>query len=382
MTLKTLSRQKLNLLQQPKMLIKGVRNQPPINRRAPPVEEIDLEKTRCKVRSWKETGEEPRTANGQARNANRPRYIPEIIDNLMEFTSHPWFEENETRPRSLCVFFQCCACLGSSKPHHFVCEPWPTDAKQQPLIRMTSRRTSCPRTGKQSDPIDKGKVKEKRPAKDEAESRSDPKLEEALRKAKDEEERRVELHLKRGEDALRFNAVPGMKENSTEYLTKLENTEDHYTWIASLIAAGTPTWVTDGGFGHPKIQDEMNSKLKKRGREPVVSHAFETDMGIDSQDLEHRVSKLDSIGAREALTARKVDMRKVKTDVQQLQPNLSIFNVLLTKDEVSEEERAETYEERAGGGAGAGPSSRAPIGEDVATTKTTTLAQSEEAKDT
>ncbi|MCD7472033.1 hypothetical protein HAX54_012859 [Datura stramonium] len=32
-----------------------------------------------------------------------------------------------------------------------------------------------------------------------------------------------------------------------------------------------------------KIQDEINPKLKKRKRAPVVAHAFETDMGIDSQ---------------------------------------------------------------------------------------------------
>ncbi|MCD7446286.1 hypothetical protein HAX54_000096 [Datura stramonium] len=128
----------------------GLRNQPPINRHAPPTEETGLEQTgsgrvlgpmketraeeiddeeenlpklvvadkpvvnnvnldeiekhpvvakedacekekeketpkinqerRNKVRSWKEMREEPRTANGQVRNADRPCYIPEMAD--------------------------------------------------------------------------------------------------------------------------------------------------------------------------------------------------------------------------------------------------------------------------------------------------------------
>ncbi|MCD9558461.1 hypothetical protein HAX54_015842 [Datura stramonium] len=100
---------------------------------------------------------------------------------------------------------------------------------------MTSRRTSRPRTRKQNDPTDN---------------------EEALHKAKEDEEIKVKLHRKRGKDALRFNSILGIKErayfddddaNATEYLTRLENPEDHYTWVASWIAAGTPVWVKDGG---------------------------------------------------------------------------------------------------------------------------------------
>ncbi|MCD9639204.1 hypothetical protein HAX54_023582 [Datura stramonium] len=263
---------------------------------------------------------------------------------------------------------------------------------------------------------------------------------------------------------------------ATEYLAKLENQEEHYTWIAFLLATSTPTWVTDGGqiykrdlriqakqwnsyqckgyhcnrnkrssststylssissvshdasvvkiertyeniWGNQvleiiKIQDKMNLKMKKRKREPVVSHAFETDMGIDSQvanmtvqnntrltsliehmpemmkraikkdlalvhfkiqDLEHTVSKLEDIGAREALAVLKADMSKVKIDVQQLQSNMSIFDAPLPKDEVFEEERAEIDEEDLEEEqVGAGPSSRAPVGEDAATTATTT----------
>ncbi|MCE3216308.1 hypothetical protein HAX54_006074 [Datura stramonium] len=58
----------------------------------------------------------------------------------------------------------------------------------------------------------KGKGKEKKPTEAKAESESDPELEEALRKAKEDEERRPQLRYKRGKDALRFNIVHGMKE--------------------------------------------------------------------------------------------------------------------------------------------------------------------------
>ncbi|MCD7461258.1 hypothetical protein HAX54_045751 [Datura stramonium] len=161
--------------------------------------------------------------------------------------------------------------------------------------------------------MDKGKEKEKRSTG--AESDSDPEFEEALRKTKEDEERRAELHHKRGEDVLRFNDVSGIKEkffegiqntnfneekkfslngiekdfpnilhqieeiywqiftlppgryypqlvkvkgikvecsakainktyfddddvDATDYLAKLENLDNHYTWIASLIEVG------------------------------------------------------------------------------------------------------------------------------------------------
>ncbi|MCD9560339.1 hypothetical protein HAX54_018958, partial [Datura stramonium] len=126
-----------------------------------------------------------------------------------------------------------------------------------------------------------------------------------------------------------------------------------------------------------KIRDDMNpKKKKKRKREPMISHASETTVGIDSQavanmtmqnntrltsliehipnmikraidkalapvhikiqDLEHRVSELEGIGTREALAVLKADMSK---------PDLSIFDALLLEDEVFEDERAETDEE-------------------------------------
>ncbi|MCD9558475.1 hypothetical protein HAX54_015862, partial [Datura stramonium] len=61
--------------------------------------------------------------------------------------------------------------------------PW--SAKKEARPRMLPRRTSRPHTRNKSDPTDKGKKKEKRPIEEETESRTDPKLEEALRKAKE-----------------------------------------------------------------------------------------------------------------------------------------------------------------------------------------------------
>ncbi|MCD7461480.1 hypothetical protein HAX54_046210 [Datura stramonium] len=53
-------------------------------------------------------------------------------------------------------------------------------------------------------------------AKEEAESASNPELEEALRKAKEDKERKAKLRRKRGEEALQFNVVPGIKKMSFE----------------------------------------------------------------------------------------------------------------------------------------------------------------------
>ncbi|MCD7457943.1 hypothetical protein HAX54_036630 [Datura stramonium] len=156
--------------------------------------------------------------------------------------------------------------------------------------------------------------------------------------------------------------------DATDYLAKMENPGNHYTWIASLITT-----------------DEMNPKMKKRKREPTVAHVSETELGIGSQ-VEHtqaadaqpltsdtpsatqstqytsatrcsssslrpnsrlgdRISKLEGIDVREALAALKTDMSRVKTDFQQLQPDLSIFDAPLPKDEVFEDERVDTDEE-------------------------------------
>ncbi|MCD7473263.1 hypothetical protein HAX54_014997 [Datura stramonium] len=232
---------------------------------------------------------------------------------------------------------------------------------------MTPQRTSRPRTGKQSYPTDKGKGKEKRPAKAEPESGSDPKLEESLRKAKEDQEKRAELHRRYFPKLVpEFYASYGAAQKHQKVTSPLrsrlclEKVKDRYTWIAALIAAGTPTWVKDGGqiyksdlnvqakhwLGHShqcrryychrnerssstktylssipnvvtnlchdtgvpeierideniwvtqvvditKIQDEMNPKLKKRKREPVVPHASKTAIGIESEIVPNHVA--------------------------------------------------------------------------------------------
>ncbi|MCD9641414.1 hypothetical protein HAX54_027589, partial [Datura stramonium] len=169
---------------------------------------------------------------------------------------------------------------------------------------MTSQRSSPTRASKQSDPKDKG---------------------EALHTMKKDKERQAELRRKRGEDALRFNNIPGMKENffewkqnknfneekfyasrgttqkhqkatgplrsrpclekvkvraiqvycsskaikmayfdddnaeATDYLAKLENMNNYYTWITSLIAASTLAWATEGG---QIFKSDLNIQIK------------------------------------------------------------------------------------------------------------------------
>ncbi|MCD7446227.1 hypothetical protein HAX54_048425 [Datura stramonium] len=344
---------------------------------------------------------------------------------------------------------------------------WPADPQAQPRTSMNSQGNSYRRTVKQSDHADNSKKKEKRPV-----------------------DAEVDLGLARNwknpfanENAINKAYFYEDDANATEYLAKLENPEDHYIWVTSLIAAGIhinvgdniaiemrdralqahtsipfPVLVTnlcrDIGdleierineniwanqvIDITKIQDEMNPKLKKIKRELVVPHVSKTSMGIESQvvhdhvadaqsssfdtpvapsqpsvvaawmELEHRVSELEGVGTREALAALKAGMSKVKTDVQQLQPDLSIFDAPLPEDEVLEDERAETNEEELEEEhvkkeldeerqvematqrsmddvialmVGAGPSSCAPVGEDVYTIENTTTTQSEEAKD-
>ncbi|MCD7456473.1 hypothetical protein HAX54_031869 [Datura stramonium] len=276
----------------------------------------------------------------------------------------------------------------------FPCCETHSGSNQNLVYWMTSRRTSRPCIGKQSDPTDKGKGKEKRPAEEEVESGFDLELEEAFRKAKEDEEKRDELHRKRSKDALRFNTIPRMKEGF------FDGTHNRNFNVLNIT----------------KIQDEMNPKLKKRKREPVVAYVFETDLGIYSQmvqvanmtarnntmltsliehipnmikrvidkalapvhvkiqDLEHRIYELEVIGAREALAMLKAEMSKVKTDVKQLQLDLSIFDASLLEDECSMDDVTAQMVD-------VGLSFQALAGEESDTAETTTLAQFEEAKD-
>ncbi|MCD7462536.1 hypothetical protein HAX54_048721 [Datura stramonium] len=205
---------------------------------------------------------------------------------------------------------------------------------------MTSRRTFRPCTGKQSDPTYKGKWKDKKPTEEETEFGFHSELEEDLRKAKEDEEKKVELSYERRRcspfslnsieedfpDILRqikeryreiFTIPPGLycptlvrefyasyratekhqkangpprlipclekvkvrgvevdcsaKEinqayfddddaDATDYLAKLEIPENHYTWIASLIVAGTPSWVS---YGSQIYKSYLNIQAKQ-----------------------------------------------------------------------------------------------------------------------
>ncbi|MCD9638127.1 hypothetical protein HAX54_021861 [Datura stramonium] len=210
---------------------------------------------------------------------------------------------------------------------------------------MTSRRTSIPHWGKENDPTNKGKRKEKRPDEAKTESESNPELEEAPRKEKENEKRREELHRKRGEDALRFHRLFGKAGKSkkslyldcildSNILTPSKNDNEvplarailiacimvgiHIN-VGDIIATGIRDRAWQGHTSLPflvlitnicqdagvpeierideyiwanqvlditKIQDGMNPKFKKRKREPVVAHVYETELGIDSQ-VEH-----------------------------------------------------------------------------------------------
>ncbi|MCD9638128.1 hypothetical protein HAX54_021862 [Datura stramonium] len=102
---------------------------------------------------------------------------------------------------------------------------------------------------------------------------------------------------------------------------------------------------------------------------------------IRIQDLEHRISELEGIGAGEALVALKADISKrVETDKEELEDDH------VTK-ELDEEQQVEVVVQRSMNDVttqmvGTDPSSCAPAGEESDTIKNTTLAQSEETKDT
>ncbi|MCD7461144.1 hypothetical protein HAX54_045370 [Datura stramonium] len=101
---------------------------------------------------------------------------------------------------------------------------------------MTSRRPSL--LVHQSRVALRIRVRKKR-SPTQAESNSDPEFEEALRKTKKDEERRAELRCKRGEDALRFNDIPGMKEKFFEG-TQIRNFNEEKQFSLNRIEQDFP----------------------------------------------------------------------------------------------------------------------------------------------
>ncbi|MCE3049817.1 hypothetical protein HAX54_045844 [Datura stramonium] len=88
-----------------------------------------------------------------------------------------------------------------------------------------------------SDPIDKGKGKEKRAAEAEAGSGSDPELEEALRKAKEDEERRGELH--------RNYHSKEVKKESSENTSKIKPSSFNSVRCPQARTADVQMWTAD-----------------------------------------------------------------------------------------------------------------------------------------
>ncbi|MCD9558885.1 hypothetical protein HAX54_016569 [Datura stramonium] len=181
----------------------------------------------------------------------------------------------------------------------------------------------------------------KRPIEAKAESGSDPEIEESLRKAKEDEEKWVELHHRRGENALRFNVIPttGTPSWVTEggHIFKSDLNIQAKHWLGFVCSRFTPS-KNDNEIPNTqailiscimvvdimKIQDDMSPKMKKRKKEPTVSHPPEATMSHDThivnalldeivsswvatsvaltpvdstiKDLEHKVSELECIG--------------------------------------------------------------------------------------
>ncbi|MCE3050962.1 hypothetical protein HAX54_048601 [Datura stramonium] len=211
---------------------------------------------------------------------------------------------------------------------------------------------------KQSDPIDKGKRKEKRLAEAEAESGSNQELEEALHKANENKEKRVELHYSEGVLCFLWSSA-----EAPEGIWPVAHPPLSGECEGSR-GGGTPSWAIEGGQifkSNLNIEEKhwlgfVCSRLtpsKKNNEIPniqaiLISCIMAEDLAIvhnTIEDLEKRFYEIEGISTRDAIASLKADMIKVKNDVQQLQSDLCIFNVSLPDDEVFEDETSETEEE-------------------------------------
>ncbi|MCE5166641.1 hypothetical protein HAX54_023280, partial [Datura stramonium] len=266
---------------------------------------------------------------------------------------------------------------------------------------MTSRRTSFPRSGKQSDPKNKGKRKEKGPTKAEAEYESDLVLEEAIHKEKEDDERRAELRHKRGEDSLRaahkhqkatgpLGLRPCLEKvnvrgvevdcsaktinrayfddddaDATDNLKNMENLGNHYTWIASLIVvvmnicqdAGVPEiekideYIWENQIGsqveHSQVaeaQPSTSDTLSETQLTKSISVARMVQVANMTAQNNTRLTLL--IEHIPDMIKRAIDkaLAPVPCPNSRL-PDLSIFGVPLPEDVVFKDERVETDEE-------------------------------------
>ncbi|MCD7455516.1 hypothetical protein HAX54_028500 [Datura stramonium] len=170
--------------------------------------------------------------------------------------------------------------------------------------------------------------------------------------------------------------------DATDYLAKLENPEDHYTWVASLIAVGTPYWATyvepihksdlnihakhwmgfvcsrltpsknDNNIPTPerflslvscwvaKMTAQNNTKLNS-----LIEHILD----IIKRDINNTLAPvhplIQNLEQREIIAALLADIGRVKWDIQQIQSDLNIFNTPIPEEEDLEDERVETDEE-------------------------------------
>ncbi|MCE3217174.1 hypothetical protein HAX54_010868, partial [Datura stramonium] len=265
----------------------GLRNQPPMNRRAPPTEEPNFDQTRYAVEKRRaedsEDGEEslpePVVADKPVvTNVNPEEMEKHLIAEKEDVCKK---EKEKEKPKR-------CTQSGVFIDSQFAIESWPTDALPQPQkpswVRLSFSRYLIDWT--------------------------------------DSRVIRGSWFLNRGCEIIPWIhpanqayivLIHGATANFDRYCTTLVR-----EFYASYVAAQKHQKATGPLRLRPclekvkvrgvEIQDEMNPKLKKRKREPVVARDSETYLGIDSQ------------------------------------PDLGIFDVPLPKDEVFEDERVETDE--------------------------------------
>ncbi|MCE3050925.1 hypothetical protein HAX54_048523 [Datura stramonium] len=176
-----------------------------------------------------------------------------------------------------------------------------------------SRRFSRPCTTRQSYPVDKGKEKEKRQTEAEEES--------------------------------------GLTQNWKKPFARLVLSPIGSEFYASYGASQKHQKATGPLRSRPCLEKLRVRQLGSRKEEKSTRVTLTSMPNIgwtpsnnDNEDLEHRVSELEGIRVRDTLAVLKVDVRKVKTDVQ-LQPDLNIFDAPLLEDNAFEDERANTDEE-------------------------------------
>ncbi|MCD7450592.1 hypothetical protein HAX54_007388 [Datura stramonium] len=162
----------------------------------------------------------------------------------------------------------------------------------------------------------------------------------------------------------------GRRSEAEEYLAKLKNSEDHYTWNSSLTAAGIH--INVGDIIAIEISDRVQQEHTSLPCPVLVMSLYhdagvpeieridkniwtnQTKMGIDSQVVhEHAVEAQPStydtpVGPVYFRSPNSAGSKHDRTEQYQadlLQPDLSIFDAPLPEDGVFKDKRVETNEE-------------------------------------